>query len=787
MSHSLVLYLDKYYIVGAICSDDGTCRVVPSNREDRFWLYFHEDIDGEHIIYGKRYKRDFDSGTLHYYGDVFSCITGKEIKFKRYGREQELHKIFKASSIIDELKQAIDSDDLVPIETYLSFSPDISYAARIIFIQDVLQPEGFDIKETGARIDHLALEHTFRARQYSQDGHYLLLNACNENLHYALYKHTGDILIRVSEGCLEGLGIDLTRRALLEHILKKVNETQLVVITEDEYKAEYLYLENYVEEWLSEIQQARPGLPVKLTNITLSKMSDNPYDITLLRKDIEERSRTIIEDIIREISSSVAREIAQDELKGILFLGNTFENSQFEQTLLNKYPLPSEACIHYTESDLSSIIGVYPLMDCSQFSEETQSTLARGEDELKRQNLAKEEERRKMEAERSRSEQIEAERQAFETKKNYEEAMANVADYEKQGEYAQMLDWAKIALDHLPDSSEAKNKIEESTRLLSEMKVREEQYKTSMLKAQKSFEDDLWSDALAQAEIALSIKPDSREASRIKSEASKLLKRAEQIDKFLTKAETYLSQKAYDEAHKEIQKVLALDENNKTALDLAANIDLAIKKSRKKIDSLKQELSTATATGDLELAISLTNKLIDIDREHQREWTEQSQHFKAEQKRLAQEETEWLSLKEQMDQALFREQWDEVVRLGEAALKLREEPHLRANLDRAKLKLDMMRQQELYDQSISQVKSYIVDKEWDRAKQMLSELQSQYPDRKESFRQLFKQIFAGESIDSKLKASREPRKVQPKAEVDDFFGSTTSTVKKKFTHDDFNF
>ncbi|MDD6928144.1 MAG: hypothetical protein PUI89_02470 [Bacteroidales bacterium] len=782
MSQSLALYIDKYYIIGAIISDDVVYRVTPSNNEDRFWLYFYEDTASDKIIYGKSYKKAYHSNTPHYHGDIFSQMIDREKTFKRYGRDQELHKIFKASGIVDELKEALHRDAKASIATYLSFSQDISDAARLTFIRDVLEPEDFDVKESVVRIDHLALEHTFRARRYDQDGHYLVLNACNENLHYSVYKHTDNILIREYEGCLEGLGINLTSRALLEQVLNDINKRQLIIIKEEDRKAEYLHLESYVEEWTAKLQAAQPWLPITLTNIRLSKMSDNPYDVILIKSSIEERSKAIIEDIIREIASSVSRlDIPQSDLKGVLFLGNTFENSQFEQALLKRYTFSPEASIHYTDGDLYTIIGVYPQMDCSQFSEATQSSLAQGEDELKRQQLAKEEERRRREAEQSRAEQAEAERKAFETKKNYDEAMNNVADYEKQGEYAQMLDWAKIALELSPDSAEAKKKVEESTRLLSEMKVREEQYKATMMRAQKSFGEGLWSEAIAQAEMALSIKPTSKEANRIKSEASKLLERAEQIDTFFTKAETYLSQKAYKEARMELQKVLALDKNNKRAIDQLSAIGQAIKELHKQIDALKLELERASETGDLDTAISLTNKLIELDTEHQRAWTEQSQHLKAEQKRLAQEAAEWVSLKEQIDKALFGEQWDEVVRLGETALKLREDPLLKSNLDRARQKLETIRQQELYDQGISQVKSYIVDKEWDQANEMLLKLQEQYPEKKESFKKLFNQIFEGEASSVQRSSDKVTRKATSPATTDDFFDMPSSPKRDKPT------
>lgn len=186
MSQSLALYIDKYYIIGASISDDVVYRVTPSNNEDRFWLYFYEDTASDKIIYGKSYKRAYHSNTPHYHGDIFSQMIDREKTFKRYGRDQELHKIFKSSGIVDELKEALHKDDQAPIATYLSFSQDISDAARLTFIRDVLEPEDFDVKESIVRIDHLALEHTFRAKRYDQDGHYLLLNACNENLHYSL-------------------------------------------------------------------------------------------------------------------------------------------------------------------------------------------------------------------------------------------------------------------------------------------------------------------------------------------------------------------------------------------------------------------------------------------------------------------------------------------------------------------------------------------------------------------------------------------------------------------------
>ena len=56
---SLTLYVDKWYIIGAVCTD-GVPRIIQiPNREDRFWLYFYEDTANNLIVYGKDNQSHF--------------------------------------------------------------------------------------------------------------------------------------------------------------------------------------------------------------------------------------------------------------------------------------------------------------------------------------------------------------------------------------------------------------------------------------------------------------------------------------------------------------------------------------------------------------------------------------------------------------------------------------------------------------------------------------------------------------------------------------------------------
>ena len=83
----LNLYVDKWYIIGAYCSDGVVMPIIPSTGDDRFWLFFYEDRSQEKVVYGLVNKKPDYSGTPLYHGDIFSCITDTKCCFERYVRK----------------------------------------------------------------------------------------------------------------------------------------------------------------------------------------------------------------------------------------------------------------------------------------------------------------------------------------------------------------------------------------------------------------------------------------------------------------------------------------------------------------------------------------------------------------------------------------------------------------------------------------------------------------------------------------------------------------------------
>lgn len=243
---SLALYIDKWYIVGAVNTDGITRLVNLPNREDRIWLYFYEDVANDEISYGKGFQSKFRNNEPHYYGNVFSLITQSSAKYTMFKRSQPMKGIFKSSKIFDDLRKDMDEDG--DITTYISFSKDISLASRLLFIEE-LKEERFVVQESVARICHLALEYAAIKNNYTEDGYYLVLNACNENLHYALYQKTDDLFNREKEDVLEGLGTDVRSRALIENVVDNINEREYLLKTKEERESEYLRMNQFVPQF----------------------------------------------------------------------------------------------------------------------------------------------------------------------------------------------------------------------------------------------------------------------------------------------------------------------------------------------------------------------------------------------------------------------------------------------------------------------------------------------------------------------------------------------------------
>lgn len=811
---ALTLYIDKWYIIGAVCTDGVPRLITLSNHEDRFWLFFYEDTYNNSIVYGKDNQSHFRNGEAHYIGDVFSIITDPDRRFSRYtGKGEEMKSIFQASGIFDALRSAVDVEG--EVDTYISFSPDIAGPSRLVFFEE-LKSNDFNVIGSQARIGFLALEHNRRHERLLDDGYYLVLNACNENLHYILYKREDNKFKMFSENVLVGMGMDLRGRALVESIVDSINNRTHFLSTKEEVEKEYLRMEQFVQNWFVKIANAKPFVPITIPNVSFANQPANTYQVSIIRNKLDERTSVIVNNIIKVVADfTKASGVRNDEIKGLVFIGNTFTNSQFELAIREKFYVAEENVIRHKESDLPNIVGVYPLLGDLHESD-WQKTAEKDLGEIQiRAAFDKERElleelinTRSWEEARANLDKMSnlyldysrelsgyktiIDRGIFEdgnkSARQYEDAMQRVYDFEKNQDYAQMSDWAEIALQHRPGDRDATQKKADAVRLLSEQKVREEQYRTIIGRAQQNLKEGQWQDAMSQSDAALNLKPSSVEAKRIYNEAKKHIEIDKEIEKYINLAVLLLAQKSYDEALQELAKVQSLDPNNEDAINRIREIEDIRKEHDGKVSTLVSQYEEAKKNSNFKTAISLCEQLADLDNINQRKWSAESERLRSEEENYQKELKRFEDLKEKVTSAYFDEKWADVIHFAEDALQIKEDEKLRLRIAEANIKLKEKEEKEQYENGFHRVNELLLAEDFEEAETLINQLQKDFAQHKDQIKELRKRLISQQFRSPKKETaqkSKEPdTKKKETIKSDDFFGDGAAQKPNQSSHKD---
>lgn len=748
---TLSLYIDRWYIAAAVCYDNIPRRIDLPNREDRIWLYFYEDINNDRVIYGKSYQKHYLDKELHYYGDIFSKVVKEDETFKRFGKDVSLKEIFKASDILEHLTRDFNENE--EIDTYISFSVDVSYAAQKVFL-DILEENNFVIKESVARISHLAVELSNKKGLLNNSNCILVITACNENLRYVVYKQSNNVFVRQgNEGLLRGYGTDLRGRALLEQIVWQINNSTKFLRKEEE---EINRLSQNLERWLLQLDNTKFGRPVIYNDITFSRAPHNKQNATILKNVIEERTKTIVNDVVDNIVQYVKElDIVFSDISHIIFIGDSFKNSMFKEELLQRYPVTPNNIVAFGNKDIPEIVGIYSQMDLSQFDSLRKNIENLSYEQLEQIKIA-EEDRKAREAALKKQEEIDLANAAMrEDERKFNAAIVDAESYEKKGDYSSMIDLLNIALTLKPDDKEVKKMLDEANRKLSEIKVKNEQYNKTIRMAQDALNSQRWQDAYSKSEAALELRPDSSEAKRILTESQRKIKLTESLKEFLLRADTFIGQKLYKEALEELNKAKHADSNNKEIEERISKIQNIQKKHKEELGLLEQELTKAEKEDNFDKAIEICNKLIDKDIQNPRKWNEHIVYLKERRNKYLKDIELFESLKIKINEASFNEHWEELIELCNKALSIKSDDSIKRYLEKAQDKFKLIQDQKNFESLVSNVKTFIADRQWPEAKEIIKVLQEKYPDRSDIIKNLRKQIFdAEEAWEDKLSGKK---------------------------------
>lgn len=767
---TLMLYVDRRYVIGVQCIDGIPKSIVLPNHEDRIWLFFFEDIDHDKIVYGKNNESHYLNNEPHYFGDVFPKILDSRNEFTRFRRKKALREIFHESRIFEDLRCPFSSER--GIETFVSFSTDIPLAARSVFLEELAEA-GFSVKISVARIEHLSLENARNKNQIIDDGQYLVLNACNENLHYSLYDYSGGFFVRMDEAKLDGLGTDLRGRALVEEVVKKANIGNHYLETNADFDFEYQRMTQlFLSKWIIKLDNAKQNIPFALDNVWFSVAPNNKQTIQIKKKDVDEHTKTIVDDIVKELGRFVSKTGNKEKLKGLILLGDTFSNSMFERALDEQFNFTSKPIIQHKISEIKEIVCTYLDIDCEQFSADTKKFSNNAEAErIRIENAIREEEEREK-ADKEQEEREQKERAAYDAEKMYNVEMQGVYEYETKKDYVRMLESCEAALKHKPYDTEALKKKKEAERYIAHEDVKSEQYNNAIKKAKECYDAGQYKEALFHSESALTLRPDSFEAKRIKDNTQNVIDTQIRIEKFSTRADLFIGQKLYDQALRELEKILMVDSDNKVAKKKLNEIKNIQQKTQKEIDDLLKQLKEAELNGEYEEAITICKKLRLADSSNISTWEDKIKRLNEDSEKKAREKELLSELREKTNSAVFEERWGNVVELCKESLKICQDESVKKLLKRAQIKLKEETEEKRFQEGLSSVKNCIAEKKWQKAENALNALQKQYPERVEICKQLRTVIFNEQDKDeikpiSKSNTKKETSK--PTKKTDDFF------------------
>ena len=788
---SLSLFIDKWYIVGAVNENGSTYPLNIPNGEDRIWLFFFEDVANNRISFGKNYEQSYYDKKPSYIGDVFTALNDPNAHFTRYSnRPEELKEIFSASGIFDLLKSSVGTSDTANV--YLSFSVDIEDTSKLKFINE-LKEHGFNIIENVARISHLALEECRKRGKCNEVGNYIVLEATNENLHFSIYELNEGFYLRKAESTLPGYGYDVRRKALIEYVVENINRTTKLLNSQNEIAQEHKRMESFANQWLRKIANSRPGLPVALPNITFSVAPNNPVSVTVIPKNLGQRTDGIVNEIVRKIADFIREaHLNTFDIKGIVFIGNTFTNEKFRSAINSRIIINDNSIVLYREVEIPKIVSVYSEIDCGQFSNATTAFFSDAAKEAERKRLAHEEAEKRRKAE----EEAERERQEKEatrrTEREYELAMENVSRYEAEKDYEQMSSWADIALSHKSNDPSATDKKEQALRLLATQKEAIRQYNTLMQRAKTCFEEKRWNDAIAQCDLALELNPDSPEAKRIKKESKQQLDTKEKVAELITRVDIFMAQKLYAKAIEELDKIKFLQPDNHEANERRKKIQGIYASHSKAVQNLIDKFNSSIASGEFAEAIQVCEKLVELDSENTRQWTEKLERLKQQAEKLKERRKHLETIKQKIDEADFHDKYEDVIKLCQDYLAISEDHRISRLLEKARRNLSKLNHEKQGRELVNKVKADISDRNFEEAERSLRILRRDYPELVNEVKSLNKRMFEEQEKVDKLKPkTKEPvRKAvgftQPK--TDDFFGTepqtnspTKQTQRKKKT------
>lgn len=643
----LSLYIDKWYIVGAVMDGANKMPLSLSNAEDRIWLYFYSNNTTNTVKYSLSYKDEALAGDKGYYADVFELLPDyKEYHYEKYGARKKMSDIFTDADIFADLWKSYGDSSDIPV--YVSFSEDIDLVARGIFLK-ALENERFDVLQYTLPIERLALEYLMRHGKITDDNNnVLVVNGCNENLRYSIYNLQQNALYVVSQKCEPGYGVDSRKQAVVEEVMEYMQaDTHFLTGANDEWQEEMLYLSQFADLWLKKIDNSSDTAPVALGNIHFKKQANNEVPVVVSAYNLNDRTKNIIEKLTGKIVDMIRESgILLHQISNIVFLGDVFSNRAFTYSLQQKIGVPSDNVALFSELILPETVAVYDKWEEDAFDDEKKKFL-----ETARNKYIQD--RKKY-----------VEQQTHELKKKAQAA-------EENGRLQDALDIYEQVLRIDGNDNFSKARIEAIRHQMEQNRKIKEQIDGLLEKARQSFLAGDFTDAIRDCDDILRLQNDNVDAKKMKEDAEDVLKRREILERYIDNMDKLITESRFFDANNILQKVDALNVNDIRLKEIRDKIETGIANLQLQVQDKSLAYETAFQAGDYQQCLRLCDELLTIGADSS-VWTEKRQDVmeKIKQEQIFQDNYE-LARK-----ARLEHEWNEVVEYAEKALAVKNNSEL---------------------------------------------------------------------------------------------------------------
>lgn len=666
----LSLYVDKWYIVGAVMDGANKTPLSLSNAEDRIWLYFYSNNTTNTVKYSLSYKDEALAGENGFYADIFELLPDyKEYHYEKYGACKKMSDIFSDADIFADLRKSYGDGSNVPV--YVSFSEDIDLVAREIILK-ALKDERFDALQYTLPIENLALEYLMQHGKITNDNNVLVVNGCNENLRYSIYNLQQNALSVVSQKCEPGYGVDSRKQAVVEEVMEYMQaDTHFLTGAKDEWQEEMLYLSQFANLWLEKIDKTSDTAPVALGNIHFKKQANNEIPVVVSAYNLNDRTKNIIGKLTGKIVDMIREAgILLHQISNIVFLGDVFSNRAFTDSVQQKIGVPSDNVTLISELTLPDIVAVYNKWEKKAFDEEKKKFL-----ETARNKYIQD---RKIYVEQQ-TQDLKRKAQMFEEEGRLQDALEG---------YEQVL---RI------DGSDifSKTRIEAIRHQMEQNRKIKEQIVELLEKARQSFLASDFADAIRNCDDILRLQNENGDAKKMKEDAENLMKRRRLLDEYIDNMEELIMESRFFDASNILQKVDALNVNDIRLKEIRDKIESGIAKLQSQVRDKSLVYETAFQAGDYQQCLRLCDELLTIGADSS-VWSKNRQVVteKIRQEQIFQDNYE-LARK-----ARLEHEWNKVVEYAEKALAEKNNSELNGWIDEARESLnnvELTRKQEEFE------------------------------------------------------------------------------------------